>query len=55
MYTDNNLPVVLIDSWNELNDNLLPKLQLWKTKYIKYTDYKHIIKRLDFNYWLNQN
>lgn len=54
MYINNQLPVVLIDSWDELNHNLLSKLEVWKKNYIQYTDYNHIIKRLDFNYWLNQ-
>lgn len=53
MYINNQLPVVLVNSWDELNHNLLAKLDTWKKKYIKYTNYNHIIKRLDFNYWLN--
>ena len=31
MYIDNNLPVVILQDWNELNDiNLSEKLEVWK-------------------------
>jgi len=52
MFIDNDLPVVLIDEWEDLNENLEIKLEKWKTEYIKYTDIFTIYKKLQTNYWL---
>ena len=53
MYIKNNLPVVILQDWNELNDNLENKLNEWYDKYINITSIDNIFKRLTFNYWLN--
>lgn len=53
MFIKNKLPVVIIDDWNSLNDDLPNKLIEWKQQYLKYTDIFHIYERLQFNYWLS--
>ena len=36
MYIDNNLPVVILQDWDELNDiNLVEKLEKWKNIHLK--------------------
>jgi hypothetical protein len=52
MYTKNNLPVVILKDWNELNENLDTKLQQWYTEHIDKTTTDNIYPRLTFNYWL---
>jgi hypothetical protein len=54
MYTKNNLPVVILKDWSELNDlDLENKLQHWYTEHIHKTSTDNIYERLTFNYWLN--
>jgi len=53
MYTKNNLPVVILQDWNELNNDLENKLNEWYDRYINITSIDNIFKRLTFNYWLN--
>lgn len=53
MYTKNNLPVVILKDWSELNDNLESKLKDWYTEHIHKTDIMNIFERLTFNYWIN--
>ena len=55
MFTQNNLPVVLLKDWSELNDNLENKLQDWYKEHINKTSIENIFERLTFNYWLNQS
>ena len=52
MYIDNNLPVVILNDWGELNDDLENKLKIWKNKYIEYTKLNIIYPKLKYNYWL---
>lgn len=52
MWIENDLPVIIIEDWNELNNGLKIKLKEWYIKYNKFTDYNHIIKRFKYNYWL---
>jgi hypothetical protein len=52
MYIDNNLPVVILNDWDELNDDLENKLKIWKNKYIEYTKLDIIYPKLKYNYWL---
>jgi hypothetical protein len=54
MFIDNQLPVVFIEDWYELNINLPEKLKIWKEQFLKNTDFEHIKSRLKFNYWLNK-
>lgn len=53
MYTKNNLPVVILKDWSELNDNLENKMKDWYTEHIEKTSIDNIYERLTFNYWLN--
>jgi hypothetical protein len=53
MYTKNNLPVVILKDWSELNNNLENKLSEWYTEHINKTSIDNIFERLTFNYWLN--
>ena len=53
MYTKNNLPVVILKDWSELNDNLENKMKDWYTEHIQKTSIDNIYQRLTFNYWLN--
>ena len=52
MYKDNQLPVVIINDWNELNTNLDEKLKKWYDKYHELTKPSVIIPKLKFNYWI---
>ena len=52
MYTKNNLPVVILKEWSELNDNLENKLKKWYAQYSAKTAIDNILPRLTFDYWL---
>lgn len=52
MYTKHNLPVVILQDWNELNENLEDKLKVWYNTYSAMTSIENIFKRLTFDYWL---
>lgn len=53
MFISNNLPVVILNDWNELNDvNLEKKLQLWYDQHIHKTSINNILPKLTVNYWL---
>lgn len=52
MYIDNNLPIVILSDWDELNYDLENKLKIWKNKYIEYTKLDIIYPKLKYNYWL---
>jgi hypothetical protein len=53
MYTKNNLPVVILKDWSELNNNLENKLKEWYIEHINKTSIDNIFERLTFKYWLN--
>ena len=54
MFIDNDLPVVILNDWEELNSpDLLEKLEKWYNQYSKWTTLEHIVPRLTFSYWLN--
>ena len=53
MFIDNNLPVVILESWDELNENLDFKLKVWLETYEDRTNLDNILPKLTFNYWLN--
>jgi len=53
MYTKNNLPVVILKDWSELNNNLENKLNEWYIEHINKTSINNIFERLTFKYWLN--
>jgi hypothetical protein len=60
MYIKNNLPVVILKDWSELNDsndsdlnnNIEYKLKNWYNEHIHKTSMDNIYERLTFNYWL---
>ena len=52
MFIKNNLPVVILQDWNELNHNLENKLFEWYNKHINKTSIENIFPRLTFQYWL---
>jgi hypothetical protein len=55
MFIENNLPVVILDRWDELNDNINEKLQVWYNKYILLTTPENIYPKLLFNYWIKND
>ena len=55
MYLDNNLPVVILNDWNELNDNIASKLEQWYRDQIDKTNIDNILPRLTFSYWIHHN
>jgi len=52
MYLKNNLPVVILKNWKELNYNLADKLKLWYKENIGKTSKENIYPKLKFDYWL---
>ena len=54
MFIKNNLPVVILQDWNELNNNLENKLFEWYNKHINKTSIENIFPKLTFDYWLNK-
>ena len=52
MFIKNNLPVVIIKDWDELNDNLLDKLSNWYKKHFEKTSVENIYPKLLFSYWI---
>ena len=54
MFIDNNLPVVILQDWNELNDNIEEKLTQWYAKYVPLTSIENIFPKMTFNYWLTK-
>ena len=56
MYIDNNLPVVILQDWDELNDlELEKKLAHWDNEYFEKTKPENILPKFNINYWLNIN
>lgn len=53
MYIKHDLPVVILQDWNELNDDIENKMARWHTEHVWKTDFKHIFMRLRMNYWLH--
>jgi hypothetical protein len=52
LWIKHNLPVVILQDWNELNSNLDEKLQQWFKKYISFTEKEHILNKFNYEYWL---
>ena len=53
MWIENKLPVVILNDWTDLNNNLKSKLKVWYELYYKYTGFDYILKKFNYNYWLN--
>ena len=55
MWKENNLPVVILKDYNELNDiHLNLRLEFWLKKYKDYTQLENIIPKFKNSYWLNK-
>lgn len=55
MWKENNLPVVILKDYNELNDTHLNlRLEFWLKKYKDYTQLENIIPKFKNSYWLNK-
>jgi hypothetical protein len=54
IYLKNNLPVVILQKWDELNHDIENKLKKWYDDHIHKTSFDNIITRLTFEYWLNR-
>lgn len=53
MWIENELPVVILKEWTELNkDNLEYTLSSWYEKFNKYTNEEHILPKFKNSYWL---
>jgi hypothetical protein len=53
MYINNNLPVVILQDWNELNLDIENKLKRWEKEHIHKTNINNIYSRLMYSYWIN--
>jgi hypothetical protein len=53
MFINNNLPVVIIKDWNELNENIENKLNEWYLKYNSLTSFENIYPKYSFDYWVH--
>ena len=54
MFTEHNLPVIILNDWSELNcDDLNTKLHIWYEKYIQYTSIDNIYPKMSFDYWIS--
>jgi len=54
MFIENNLPVVILQEWEELNENIEEKLKIWYDKYHPLTSVENIYPKMTFNYWLSR-
>jgi len=52
MFIDNNLPVVILKEWDELNDDLPNKLNKWYRANIDKTSQANILPKMIFDYWI---
>lgn len=52
MFINNNLPVVILNDWSELDDNLENKLKDWYEQNIDKTAIDNIFPKLIFKYWI---
>jgi hypothetical protein len=54
MYRDNNLPVVILQDWSELEVDLEHKLTQWYDQYKHLTLIVNIFPKMKFSYWLSR-
>jgi len=52
MWIKHNLPVVILNEWDELNIDLNNKLDTWFNKYIQFTQKDYILNKFTNDYWL---
>jgi hypothetical protein len=53
LWIKHNLPVVILDKWGELNNDLNNKLDIWFKKYIQFTQKDYILNKFTNDYWLS--
>ena len=55
MWKENNLPVVILNDYNELNETYLNlRLEFWLKKFKEYTYLENIIPKFKNSYWLSK-
>ena len=52
LWIKHNLPVVILQDWNELNNDIDEKLKQWFKKYISFTEKEYILNKFNYEYWL---
>jgi hypothetical protein len=52
MFINNNLPVIILNNFSELNNITDEQLEKWKNDYMKYTDINNIKEKMDPEYWI---
>jgi hypothetical protein len=52
MYNDHNLPVIILDNWEELNIDLSDKLDKWYHDKYHLTSIENIYLKMSYQYWL---
>jgi hypothetical protein len=56
LYIDNNLPVVILEDWNQLNcENIEDKLNKWKDTHIDKTIPENILPKFKIDYWIKSD
>ena len=55
MWIQHNLPVVILDEWDELNHDLDTKMEKWYAQYSPFTSYELIRTKMSYNYWLKHS
>lgn len=52
MFINNNLPVVILNDWDDLNHDIENKLIKWREKYIQLTSIENIYPKFKYSYWI---
>ncbi len=55
MWINNNLPVVILNNWSDLNNDLKTKLKIWYNKYNEFTNFDYIFPKFKISYWIDLN
>lgn len=53
MWVDHQLPVVILNKWSDLNNNIEKKMKDWEERYLKWTKKDHIYKKFTNSYWMS--
>ena len=54
MYLQNNLPVIILNDWSELNDLTEDKLNQYLKENEQKRSFENILSKLTFSYWLSR-
>jgi hypothetical protein len=52
MFTENNLPVVILQEWDELQNITVEQMNEWYQSHIHKTDIENIFPKLTYGYWI---